>query len=143
MAGLMSKKRIVRKEYLERLRNLKHKKLIKIITGIRRCGKSTVMEMFRDELLENGVDENQIIFLNFEDYDNKHLRNPDELYSYIKERLTQKMNYIFLDEIQRVENFPEIVDSLYIKDNVDIYITGSNSSLLSSEIATLISGRYV
>ena len=143
MANLMSKERIVRKEYLERLRNLKHKKLIKIITGIRRCGKSTVMEMFRDELLENGVDENQIIFLNFEDYDNKHLRNPDELYSYIKERLTQKMNYIFLDEIQRVENFPEIVDSLYIKDNVDIYITGSNSSLLSSEIATLISGRYV
>jgi len=143
MADLMSKERIVRKEYLERLRNLKHKKLIKIITGIRRCGKSTVMEMFRDELLENGVDETQIIFLNFEDYDNKHLRNPDELYSYIKERLTQKMNYIFLDEIQRVENFPEIVDSLYIKDNVDIYITGSNSSLLSSEIATLISGRYV
>lgn len=143
MADLMSKERIVRKEYLERLRNLKHKKLIKIITGIRRCGKSTVMEMFRDELLENGVDENQIIFLNFEDYDNKHLRNPDELYSYIKERLTQKMNYIFLDEIQIVENFPEIVDSLYIKNNVDIYITGSNSSLLSSEIATLISGRYV
>ena len=143
MADLMSKERIVRKEYLERLRNLKHKKLIKIITGIRRCGKSTVMEMFRDELLENGVDENQIIFLNFEDYDNKHLRNPDELYSYIKERLAQKMNYIFLDEIQSVENFPEIVDSLYIKDNVDIYITGSNSSLLSSEIATLISGRYV
>lgn len=139
----MSKERIVRKEYLERLRNLKHKKLIKIITGIRRCGKSTVMEMFRDELLENGVEENQIIFLNFEDYDNKHLRNPDELYSYIKERLTKKMNYIFLDEIQSVENFPEIVDSLYIKDNVDIYITGSNSSLLSSEIATLISGRYV
>ena len=139
----MSKERIVRKEYLERLRNLQHKKLITIITGIRRCGKSTVMEMFRDELLENGVDENQIIFLNFEDYDNKHLRNPDELYSYIKERLTQKMNYIFLDEIQIVENFPEIVDSLYIKNNVDIYITGSNSSLLSSEIATLISGRYV
>ena len=143
MADLMSKERIVRKEYLERLRNLKHKKLIKIITGIRRCGKSIVMEMFRDELLENGVEENQIIFLNFEDYDNKYLRNPDELYSYIKERLTKKMNYIFLDEIQSVENFPEIVDSLYIKDNVDIYITGSNSSLLSSEIATLISGRYV
>ena len=143
MKNSIAKERIVRKEYLERLRNLKHKKLIKIITGIRRCGKSTVMEMFRDELIERGVAEKQIIFLNFEDYDNKHLRNPDELYSYIKERLTQKMNYIFLDEIQRVENFPEIVDSLYIKDNVDIYITGSNSSLLSSEIATLISGRYV
>ena len=134
---------IVRKEYLERLRNLKHKKLIKIVTGIRRCGKSTVLEMFRDELLKSGVRKNQIIFLNFEDYDNKHLLNPDELYSYIKQRLSSDMNYIFLDEIQRVENFPEIVDSLYIKKNVDIYMTGSNSSLLSSEIATLISGRYV
>lgn len=134
---------IVRKEYLERLRNLKHKKLIKIVTGIRRCGKSTVLEMFRDELLKSGVRKNQIIFLNFEDYDNKHLLNPDELYSYIKQRLSSDMNYIFLDEIQRVENFPEIVDSLYIKKNVDIYMIGSNSSLLSSEIATLISGRYV
>ena len=135
--------RIPREEYLERLRNLKHKKLIKIVTGIRRCGKSTVLEMFRDELLDNGVEENQIIFINFEDYENKSLRNPESLYDYIKQRLTSKMNYIFLDEIQRVEDFPEVVDSLYIKDNVDLYLTGSNSSLLSSEIATLISGRYV
>lgn len=136
-------KRIPREEYLERLRNLKHKKLIKIVTGIRRCGKSTVLEMFRDELLDNGVEENQIIFINFEDYENKSLRNPESLYDYIKQRLTSKMNYIFLDEIQRVEDFPEVVDSLYIKDKVDLYLTGSNSSLLSSEIATLISGRYV
>lgn len=136
-------KRIPREEYLERLRNLKHKKLIKIVTGIRRCGKSTVLEMFRDELLDNGVEENQIIFINFEDYENKSLRNPESLYDYIKQRLTSKMNYIFLDEIQRVEDFPEVVDSLYIKDNIDLYLTGSNSSLLSSEIATLISGRYV
>lgn len=136
-------KRIPREEYLERLRNLKHKKLIKIVTGIRRCGKSTVLEMFRDELLDNGVEENQIIFINFEDYENKSLRNPESLYDYIKQRLTSKMNYIFLDEIQRVDDFPEVVDSLYIKDNVDLYLTGSNSSLLSSEIATLISGRYV
>lgn len=135
--------RIPREEYLERLRNLKHKKLIKIVTGIRRCGKSTALEMFRDELLDNGVEENQIIFINFEDYENKSLRNPESLYDYIKQRLTSKMNYIFLDEIQRVEDFPEVVDSLYIKDNVDLYLTGSNSSLLSSEIATLISGRYV
>ena len=135
--------RIPREEYLERLRNLKHKKLIKIVTGIRRCGKSTVLEMFRDELLDNGVEENQIIFINFEDYENKSLRNPESLYDYIKQQLTSKMNYIFLDEIQRVEDFPEVVDSLYIKDNVDLYLTGSNSSLLSSEIATLISGRYV
>lgn len=143
MVDLPIKKKIVRNEYLQRLRNLKDKKLIKIITGIRRCGKSTVLKMFCDELLDSGVNKKQIIFLNFEDYDNKPLRNPDQLYSYIKQRLTPDMNYIFLDEIQTVENFPEVVDSLYIKDNVDIYITGSNSSLLSSEIATLISGRYV
>lgn len=136
-------KTIKREEYLERLRNLKHKKLIKILIGIRRCGKSTVLEMFKNELLKSGVDENQIIFINFEDYENKSLRNPDVLYNHIKKLLTSKMNYIFLDEIQRVENFPEVVDSLYIKDNVDLYLTGSNSSLLSSEIATLISGRYV
>lgn len=136
-------KTIKREEYLERLRNLKHKKLIKILTGIRRCGKSTVLEMFKNELLKNGVDENQIIFINFEDYENKSLRNPDVLYNHIKKLLTPKMNYIFLDEIQRIENFPEVVDSLYIKDNVDLYLTGSNSSLLSSEITTLISGRYV
>ena len=135
--------KIPREEYFERLRNLKHKKLIKIVTGIRRCGKSTVLDMFKEELLSNGVEENQIIFINFEDYENKSLRNPESLYDYIKQRLTSKMNYIFLDEIQRVEDFPEVVDSLYIKDNVDLYLTGSNSSLLSSEIATLISGRYV
>ncbi len=135
--------RIVRSEYLERLRNLRHKKLIKIITGIRRCGKSTVLEMFRDELLSEGVKKERIIFINFEDFEYKSLRNSDSLYSFIKERLTSEMNYIFLDEIQRVENFPDVVDSLYIKKNVDLYLTGSNSSLLSSEIATLISGRYV
>ena len=134
---------VVRREYLERLNNLKHKKLIKIVTGIRRCGKSTVLEMFRAQLLNEGVEENQIIFLNLEEYENKNLRNPDVLYSYIKERLASKMNYIILDEIQRVENFPDVVDSLYVKKNVDLYLAGSNSSLLSSEIATLISGRYV
>jgi predicted AAA+ superfamily ATPase len=99
--------------------------------------------MFRDKLLNEGVNENQIIFINFEDYDNKDLRNPDNLYAFIKQHLTPKMNYIFLDEVQRVENFPDVVDALYIKKNVDLYLTGSNSSLLSSEIATLISGRYV
>ncbi len=134
---------VLRNEYLERLNNLRHKKLIKIVTGIRRCGKSTILEMFRVQLLNEDVEENQIIFLNLEEYENKELRNPDSLYSYIKERLTSKMNYIILDEIQRVENFPDVVDSLYVKKNVDLYLTGSNSSLLSSEIATLISGRYV
>ena len=135
--------RVLRKEYLGRLNNLKHKKIIKIVTGIRRCGKSTLLEIFRDQLLRDGVDEKQITFVNFEDYENKELRNPDSLHKYIKKRLVSKMNYIILDEIQRVEDFPDIVDSLYIKKNVDLYLTGSNSSLLSSEIATLISGRYV
>ena len=134
---------IARREYLERLNNLKDKKIIKIVTGIRRCGKSTILEMFKRQLLATGIEENQIIFLNFEEYENKTLRNPDNLYSYIKDRLTSKMNYIILDEIQHVENFPDLVDSLYVKKNVDLYLTGSNSFLLSSEIATLISGRYV
>ena len=134
---------IFRKQYLDRLNNLKHKKLIKIVTGIRRCGKSTILEMFRKQLLQDGVEENQIIFLNLEEYENKDLRNPDNLYTYIKAHMTQKMNYIILDEIQRVKDFPDIVDSLYVKKNVDLYLTGSNSSLLSDEIATLISGRYV
>ena len=134
---------ISRKEYLEHLKNLKHKRLIKIVTGIRRCGKSTVLEMFRNQLLKDGVKEDQIIFINFEDYENKELREPEALYNYIKARLSSDMNYIFLDEVQRVKDFPDVVDSLYIKKNVDLYLTGSNSSLLSSEIATLISGRYV
>lgn len=134
---------VLRKEYLERLNNLKHKKLIKIVTGIRRCGKSTVLEMFRNQLLGDGVKEEQIIFINFEDFENEELREPDRLYDYIKKHLTNEMNYIFLDEVQRVKDFPDVVDSLYIKKNIDLYLTGSNSSLLSSEIATLISGRYV
>ena len=136
-------KYILRKEYLNRLNNLKHKKLIKIVTGIRRCGKSTVLQMFRNQLLKSGVKEEQIIFINFEDFENKELREPDKLYDYIKKHLSKEMNYIFLDEVQRVKDFPDVVDSLYIKENVDLYLTGSNSSLLSSEIATLISGRYV
>ena len=87
---------IKRKEYLERLNNLKHKKLIKIVTGIRRCGKSTVLEMFRDQLLESGVKEEQIIFINFEDFENKELRDSDKLYEYVKKHLVKEMNYIFL-----------------------------------------------
>lgn len=134
---------IVRKEGLERLNNLKHKKLIKVVTGIRRCGKSTLLQMFRDSLIRDGVKTSEIIFINFEDYENKVLRSPDELYTYITSRLTKHRNYVFLDEVQHVRDFPDVVDALYVKDNVDLYITGSNSSLLSSELATLISGRYV
>ena len=135
---------IERKEYLEKLIALKDKKIIKIITGVRRCGKSTLMEMFKEYLLENGVNNKNIISLNFEDYDLYELRNPHKLYNYIKEKLdNEKQTYIFFDEIQHVEDFPRIIDSLFLKKNVDLYITGSNAYMLSSEIATLISGRYI
>ncbi len=135
---------INRQEYLDKLIALRDKQLVKVITGIRRCGKSTLMEIFQNYLKSNGVSNNNIISINFEDYDNYDLREPSKLYSYIKEKLSEKeMNYIFLDEIQHVEDFPRIVDSLYIKKNVDVYITGSNAYMLSSEIATLLSGRYV
>ncbi len=135
---------VERKEYLNKLIALKDKKVIKIITGVRRCGKSTLMEIFKNYLLENGVSEKNIVSINFEDYDFYDLRDPSKLHAYIKEKLDSKnQNYIFLDEIQHVEDFPRVVDSLFIKNNVDIYITGSNAYMLSSEIATLISGRYI
>lgn len=136
--------RIERTEYLEKLIAFRDKQVIKIITGVRRCGKSTLMELFQDYLKSQGVLEEQIVAVNLEDYDFYELRNPKKLYTYIKERLVQgKMTYIFLDEIQHCEEFPEVVDSLHIKKDVDIYLTGSNAKMLSSEIATLISGRYV
>lgn len=135
---------INRQEYLDKLIALKDKRLIKVITGIRRCGKSTLMEIFQNYLKSNGVSKDNIISINFEDYDNYYLREPAKLYSYIKEKLSNdEINYIFLDEIQHVDDFPRVVDSLYIKKNVDVYITGSNAYMLSSEIATLLSGRYV
>ena len=133
-----------RKEYLDKLIAFKDKQLIKVVTGIRRCGKSTLLEIYQNWLLEQGTEEEQIISINFEDIDFEELTDYRKLYAYLKERLVPgKMTYIFLDEIQHVEDFPKVVDSLYIKKNVDIYITGSNAYMLSSEIATLISGRYV
>ena len=137
-------KRIERASYLNKLIAFKDKNLIKVITGIRRCGKSTIMEIYRDWLKEQGVSIDQIVYLNFEDYDNFELRNPKNLYAYIKPLLIEdKMNYLFFDEIQHVQDFPDIINSLNLKPNVDIYITGSNSYMLSSEIATLLSGRYI
>ena len=133
-----------RKEYLNKLIVFKDKQLIKVVTGIRRCGKSTLLEIYQNWLLEHGTEEEQIISINFEDIDFEELTDYRKLYAYLKERLVPgKMTYIFLDEIQHVEDFPKVVDSLHIKKNVDIYITGSNAYMLSSEIATLISGRYV
>ena len=135
---------IIRTEFLERLKSYKDKHIIKVITGVRRCGKSTLLAMFRDYLIKTGVDESQIVFLNFEDYDNYELLNPKNLHSYIKERIAKdKRTYIFFDEIQNVEDFQRIVDSLFLNENLDIYITGSNAYLLSGELATLLSGRFI
>ena len=133
-----------RKEYLAKLIAFRDKQIIKIVTGIRRCGKSTLLRLYQDWLKAQGVSENQIISINFEDMDYEELTDYKKLYAYLKERLVRdNMTYIFLNEIQHVDNFPKVVDSLYIKEKVDIYMTGSNAYMLSSEIATLISGRYV
>lgn len=135
---------IQREEYLNKLIALKDKKIIKVVTGVRRCGKSKLLEMYRQWLLEQGVEEERIVSINFEDLDFEDLTDYKKLHTYLKEHLVKdNMTYIFLDEIQNVEQFPKVVDSLYIKDNVDIYITGSNAHMLSSEIATLLSGRYI
>ena len=135
---------IERSEYLNLLKRFKDKKLIKVVTGIRRCGKSTLLEMYKDYLLQNDISEEQIISINLEDLKYNFITDYMSLYNYITERLNQnKKNYIFIDEIQKILEFQKAVDSLYIKENVDIYITGSNANLLSSELATLLSGRYI
>lgn len=135
---------IERKEYLNTLIDFKDKHIIKVLTGIRRCGKSTLFILFQNYLLNNGVNREQIISINFEDIDYEELLDYKALYKYIKKRLIpSKMNYIFLDEIQNVPNYQKAVDSLFIKNNVDLYLTGSNAYLLSGEIATLLSGRYI
>ena len=135
---------IERKEYLEDLISFKDKKLIKVITGIRRCGKSTMFELFQTYLKANGIEDEQITTVNLEDGDYREIRTPETLYEYVESKLIKdKKNYVFLDEVQQVENFQKAVDWLYTKKNVDLYITGSNAFLLSGELATLLSGRYV
>ena len=135
---------VKRKEYLNKLIEWKDEQVIKVVTGIRRCGKSTLLLQYQDYLRENGVLDEQIVSLNFEELENETLLDYKALYSYIKERLCKdKMTYIFLDEIQNVSSFEKAIDSLYVKDNTDVYITGSNSYLLSGELATLLTGRYV
>lgn len=135
---------VQRKHYMEKLKKMKDMKMIKVVTGVRRCGKSTLLLMFRDYLKECGVEDNQIISVNFEDISNEPLLDYRKLHEYVTERLVPgKMTYIFLDEIQNVPQFQKTVDSLFIRDNVDIYITGSNAQMLSGELATLLSGRYV
>lgn len=135
---------IKRDSYLKKLIGFKDHPLIKVITGIRRCGKSTFLELFREYLLENGVKNDQIISINFEDMNFSNLDDAQKLHDFVDSRLKKNAkNYVFLDEIQKVAYFQKAVDSLYIKKNVDIYITGSNAHLLSGELATLLSGRYV
>lgn len=135
---------IARQEYLENLIRFRDKQLIKVITGIRRCGKSTLFELYQEYLLSSGATSEQIISLNLEDGDYADIMTHTDLYQYVKRRLLpDKMNYVFLDEVQRVPEFQKAVDSLYVKKNADVYITGSNASLLSGELATLLSGRYV
>ncbi len=135
---------IERKKYLEQLISFKDKDLIKVITGIRRCGKSTLFDLYIDYLKEKGIEDEQIIRINLEDADYDFIKNYKDLYEYVKAKLiSDKQNYVFLDEVQIVEDFQKACDSLYIKKNVDLYITGSNANLLSGELATLLSGRYV
>ena len=135
---------IERNEYLNVLKRFKDKELIKVITGIRRCGKSTLLEMYKDYLLTNDITEDQIISINLEDLKYNFIEDYMSLYNYICDKLKpNKKNYVFIDEVQKINEFQKAVDSLYIKKNVDLYITGSNANLLSSELATLLSGRYI
>ncbi|MCI8396882.1 MAG: ATP-binding protein [Clostridia bacterium] len=136
--------KIKREDYLSILRNFKDKQIIKVITGIRRSGKSTLLEIFQDYLKETGVKEEQIVSINFENADYEGLQDRRKLYEYLKSKLIKnKKTYIFLDEIQNVYEFEKTVDSLFINKDVDLYITGSNAYLLSSELATLLTGRYI
>ncbi len=134
-----------RKEYLDKLLAYKDKDLIKVISGLRRSGKSTLLEIYCEHLLKQGVKRKQIVFLNFEDFElRKFLSDLDALYSHIIGQLDlSKPCYVFLDEIQNVNEFERLVDGLFVKQNIDVYITGSNALLLSGELATLLSGRYI
>lgn len=135
---------IYRTEYMQRLKAFKDNKIIKVVTGLRRSGKSTLLEMFRDELLQSGVQPEQIQYINFELMKYDAVRNYKQLYNVVTEKaLPDKKNYLFFDEIQQVSGWEKTVNSLSLEYDADIYVTGSNAYLLSSELATLISGRYV
>jgi predicted AAA+ superfamily ATPase len=135
---------IARREYLDTLIRFRDKQLIKVVTGIRRCGKSTLFELYQEYLKGDGVAEEQIVSVNLEDGEFEEIETSKQLYAYVNKRLLpDKKMYIFLDEVQRVDEFQKAVDSLYIKKNCDVSITGSNAYLLSGELTTLLSGRYV
>lgn len=135
---------IQRPEYLKKLISFKDKQLIKIVTGVRRCGKSTLFALYQEELLKKGVLPNQIQSINLEDPSYSNLLDWTKLYEYINKRLVpNQKNYIFIDEVQNVVDFEKAADGLFIKNNVDLYLTGSNSKMQSGQWATLLSGRYV
>mgnify|MGYP001041037498 FL=1 len=140
----MKTKLIQRPLYMEFLTTWKNEDVIKVVSGVRRCGKSTLFEMFRNQLTTEGVQAEQIININFEEFDYLYLCDPTVLYSYIKEKIQPgQQYYIFLDEIQNVRDFERVVNSLHLDKNLDIYITGSNAYFMSGELATFLSGRYV
>jgi predicted AAA+ superfamily ATPase len=136
---------IIRKTYLSQLLKWKNQPVVKVITGIRRSGKSTLLDMFGQQLQsEDHILPDHIITLNFEDLDNEELTEYHLLYTYLKSRMTDSsIYYLFFDEIQMVKDFQRVIDSLLLRSNVDVYVTGSNAYLLSGEIATLLTGRYI
>ncbi len=135
---------VQRIEYLEQLHSWKDEDVIKVVTGLRRCGKSTLLKQYIEMLLEEGVEETQIIYINFEELENEELTDYKKLFQYLKEHTDEnRKNYIFLDEVQMVDSYEKVVNSFYVKDYTDMYITGSNSYMLSSDLATLLTGRYI
>ncbi|MGN0077383.1 MAG: ATP-binding protein [Coriobacteriales bacterium] len=135
---------IERTQYLDRLERWRDKRVIKVITGIRRCGKSTLMAQYQERLLQSGVEPSQIIAINLEDFAFAELLDPKALHAHILERIPAgKKAYVFLDEVQNVPDFQRVVDSLFLREGIDLYITGSNAYMLSGELATLLTGRYV
>lgn len=137
---------IIREKYLSKIRPFYDQDLIKVITGIRRCGKSVILNQIMDELKKNGIKEQQIIYINFESKEYSNIKNDDDLYSYVKQKMIDDVKYyLFFDEIQNVDNWEKTVNSFKadLKDMVSVFITGSNSDLLSGELATNLAGRYV
>lgn len=135
---------INRETYIEQLIPFMDKPLIKVITGLRRCGKSTILFLLKEEILKRGAKEQNVIYINFESFDFADIESADQLYRYVKERISdERRHYILLDEIQEVDSWEKAVDAFRVDFDADIYITGSNSRLLSSELATYLAGRFV
>ena len=139
----MKNELVNRPVYLDWLNRWKGRDVIKVATGLRRCGKSSVLELFRRQLREGGIADSNILSINFESWNEEYPLDARELYRYIVQRLGSGTNYVFLDEVQHVKEFERAVDALYVRDDVDLYITGSNAFFLSGELATLLTGRYV